>query len=120
MSLSLWGKHALFMSYLYRRRYGEDDFFIENRWESQGVQAEFLKKEGVAYKSSMSEKVSASKGSLSEGRGGCPSSEWLYHRVHLAAGLPLFIKTAVMAVFVEVRGYVPITLTRNVTHLNRS
>lgn len=60
------GKHALFMSYLYRRRYGEDDFFIENRWGSQNVQAEFLKKEGVAYKSSMSAKVSASEGSLSE------------------------------------------------------
>ncbi|HHP5493108.1 TPA: hypothetical protein ACSCYS_003507 [Aeromonas veronii] len=60
------GEHALFMSYLYQRRYGEDEFFTEHKHESQDVQAELLKKEGIAYKSSINSKVSACKGSLNE------------------------------------------------------
>lgn len=60
------GTHAIFMTFLYERRYGKDAFFMENESEYQDIQYELLKKEGVAFKSSVSKKVAASMGSLSK------------------------------------------------------
>ncbi|MND11692.1 hypothetical protein D3C87_465770 [compost metagenome] len=59
-----WGCHALFMSFIYKRRHGEDEFYLENKYDQQDIQMELLKQEGIAFKSSVSGSVTASTGSL--------------------------------------------------------